>query len=527
MPRASPHPALMSLLDLLLLPHSSLPYDTAKQSFHSSNAGLPLYQLYLVSLPALSSLVLYWSYRSRPPNGARRFIHEFVVLVLPLILGMTLCAGRPLVLNAVLLMRASAVWWNERRAEALHEHLASADDGSQQTHKDTDGERPPAPADAKAAYHYPPLTTYRAHMMLMTVLSILACDFPVFPRALGKTSIKGWSLMDVGVGSFVLSSGLAAARSLVPRPGGKGGAGVGKTLRRQLPLLALALARVVAVKALHYPEQVEEYGVHWNFFCTLFLLPLLALTFKPLLRAAARTGGAEWAAGVATSLGLAVTAVHQGWLDGGVGPWALGEDRSGMLAQNKEGIVSLPGYLAIYLFGSAIGLLLPLSPPSPPTKEPAPGVVLAQLAPLLAVLGAAFAAARYYAVGGGPSRRLANTQYVLHTAVYNLFFLSAYILLDAFYFTSRPALASSSPAPASSRAPPPSTPASRAQAPGPRTPTLFHSLNAHPLALFLLANLLTGLVNLALPTMYVRDVPALVVLGAYAGVVCAVGWGWP
>jgi len=39
------------------------------------------------------------------------------------------------------------------------------------------------------------LTTYRAHMILMTVLSILAVDFPVFPRSLAKCETYGVSLV--------------------------------------------------------------------------------------------------------------------------------------------------------------------------------------------------------------------------------------------------------------------------------------------------------------------------------------------
>ncbi|EJU01339.1 hypothetical protein DACRYDRAFT_95011 [Dacryopinax primogenitus] len=433
-----------------------------------------------------------------------RFLHEFAVLVLPLLVGITLGAKWGWALNLGLWGRAGAVYWNERRSFALHPHP------------------PPQPTPSPTPkYHYPPLTTYRAQLLLLTVLSILAVDFPVFPREQGKTSSLGWSLMDVGVGSFVLSSGIAASR-LSPST-------LGKTLRRQLPLLLLALARVVAVKALNYPEQLEEYGYHWNFFCTLFLLPLLSLPFRPFLRYAATHASKELTAGVAVALALGVSGAHQFWLDSEGQEWVMGPDREGLLAQNKEGVSSLPGYLAIYLLGQATGLLLPLS--LPPFGEPPASEVLDRLVPLLSVLAAVFLGTRYHALGDGACRRTANMQYVLHTGVYNVLFLCAYILLDAYYFP-----ASQNPpsgiSPSSTSNPPPSAPPSTSPTgpsfppPSPRTPPLFLPLSQHPLPLFLLSNLLTGLINLLLPTMYVRHWAAMLVLGTYAAAVCGVGWVW-
>ena len=43
----------------------------------------------------------------------------------------------------------------------------------------------------------PALTTYRAHMMLMTVLAILAVDFQIFPRTLAKCETFGVSLVHI------------------------------------------------------------------------------------------------------------------------------------------------------------------------------------------------------------------------------------------------------------------------------------------------------------------------------------------
>lgn len=44
-------------------------------------------------------------------------------------------------------------------------------------------------------FHKSLVTVWRAHMMLMTVICILAVDFPAFPRSFGKTESWGTSLV--------------------------------------------------------------------------------------------------------------------------------------------------------------------------------------------------------------------------------------------------------------------------------------------------------------------------------------------
>jgi len=57
-----------------------------------------------------------------------------------------------------------------------------------------------------------------------------------------------------------------------------------------------------------------------------------------------------------------------------------------------------------------------------------------------------------------------------------------------------------------------------------RAAELLEAINLNGLALFLLANVMTGVVNLALPTMYASDVKAMGILLGYSGLVCTVAW---
>ena len=132
------------------------------------------------------------------------------------------------------------------------------------------------------------VTVYRAQAMLMTCICILAVDFPAFPREQGKTETYGTSLMDLGVGSFVFSLGLVSALPLlkplvrtavdpkaVGEPRTRLSRRIATAAKRSIGIFALGLVRLAMVKGTAYPEQVAEYGVHWNFFFTLSLLPIV------------------------------------------------------------------------------------------------------------------------------------------------------------------------------------------------------------------------------------------------------------
>ena len=56
------------------------------------------------------------------------------------------------------------------------------------------------------------------------------------------------------------------------------------------------------------------------------------------------------------------------------------------------------------------------------------------------------------------------------------------------------------------------------------TPPLLNAINANGLVIFLIANLLTGLINLSIKTMYVGDVTSMAILVGYSGAVCCLSW---
>ena len=55
-------------------------------------------------------------------------------------------------------------------------------------------------------------------------------------------------------------------------------------------------------------------------------------------------------------------------------------------------------------------------------------------------------------------------------------------------------------------------------------PPLLEAINKNGLAVFLAANLLTGLINVSIRTMYVSDRMAIIVLVAYSSVLCSIAW---
>ena len=108
------------------------------------------------------------------------------------------------------------------------------------------------------------------------LVGILAIDFNVAPRAIGKSKTFGASAMDTGVGAFIASNAFASADAKY-----KGLAiNLPKMILKMAPILFIAFGRLVAVFITGYPVDNIEYGFHWNFFFSLFVAKLFGLFYS-------------------------------------------------------------------------------------------------------------------------------------------------------------------------------------------------------------------------------------------------------
>lgn len=128
---------------------------------------------------------------------------EYACLVVPLMLALTIFSAHPLQLNAVIygciaLLYVSNLAPSQSRtfhtspstgSERSYQHKRTASTSEEVTNRYA-GQAIPA-----SYFQKPFATVWRAHMMLMTVICILAVDFPVFPRIFGKCESWGTSIV--------------------------------------------------------------------------------------------------------------------------------------------------------------------------------------------------------------------------------------------------------------------------------------------------------------------------------------------
>ena len=403
----------------------------------------------------------------------------------------------PVLLNVLLLSVTALAQFLQSKSKTSKKHP--------QPPKQPDGSHPNETLDPIPVRPF--VTAYRGTMMIITCLAILAVDFKVFPRRFAKVETWGTSIMDMGVGSFVFAAGLVSARPIIKaRLAGENSSimlQLRASLRTSLPLVVLGLIRLYSVKGLDYAEHVTEYGIHWNFFFTMALLPPFAGLFQPLpnfLRC--------------YILPNLIVTVYQQFLDHTrLKAYILTAPRSDLLSQNREGVFSFWGYLSIYLAGQAIGM--DVLPRMPTLLNPTSSAYDRRYHLIKRLILWSVAQYALFSLSTGTrlglrlhtSRRLANAPYVEWVIWYNssqmLLFCSVETLLFPSVYTATEK----------------ETEKRQIQR---ATSKVLKAFNRNGLAIFLLANLLTGLVNMTLDTLHMGVKSSMAVLGGYAGLLTVI-----
>ncbi|KAI9806523.1 MAG: Glucosaminyl phosphatidylinositol (GlcN-PI) nositol acylation protein [Piccolia ochrophora] len=502
-------------------------YKAQKEDFVSNLRGGSISEINYVTAVAPAAVILWSALQSRlsffDPYTPLAFTVDVLLNTGAILLAVTLYSSNPLLLSTLLLSPAVLLIALLPRAKPAQTPRKPAQNGTTPS-PSTSPRKDPLPRK-------PFLTTYRGAMLAVTNIAILAVDFRVFPRRFAKVETWGTSLMDLGVGSFVFSAGLVSARAALKGSSSSSSAASSlpsrllASTRHSLPLFVLGLARLLSVKNLDYAEHVSEYGVHWNFFFTLALLPPAVSLLPPSLSSPTSTILPPLLLLAAYQLTLSFTPLTSYILTAPRGP--------DLLSQNREGLCSLAGYLCIFLSGRSVGCaILPASPPPSPRRGDNAAhrslrrtLLTTHRVPFLLAQHALAAAALYALLASPltrrfsltPSRRLANAPYVLWVHAFNAAQLAAFYFVDAAFFASSSSSSST-------------TRDKSHESTMTRTPPVLAAFNNNGLAIFLLANLLTGGVNMGVRTLEAGRGAAVGVLVAYVAVLAgtAVGmerWG--
>ncbi|KAL7164854.1 hypothetical protein ACSBR2_040697 [Camellia fascicularis] len=148
-------------------------------------------------------------------------------------------------------------------------------------------------------------------------------------------------MMDLGVGSFVLTNSLVSRQAR-----GFSTLKLRDALQSTSPLIILGIARLVSTASVDYQVHVGEYGVQWNFFFTLAAVSILT----SIINVPPKYSGIL---GSLILLGYQVCLMH------GLNVYLLSNKRGiDIISQNKEGICSIFGYWGMYLIGVQLGSYL-------------------------------------------------------------------------------------------------------------------------------------------------------------------------
>jgi len=307
-------------------------------------------------------------------------------------------------------------------------------------------------------------------MLLLTCICILAVDFPIFPRRYAKTENYGYSKMDLGVGVFALAHGMVSSEARNKQTNFK------ELFLENFVLLILGLIRLISIKYFSYVEHISEYGVHWNFFLTLCFMKLIG---NCLLFVTKNVLGLIFVTLVFHEVILLRYFQFDNYLI------ESNNLRRNFLDANREGIFSLSGYTCLYLIGIYLGRLVMNYERDYRFKQMSVKFSIA----MIILCGISY----------NSSRKLCNFGYISSTTgiacmCIACFSIIQWLLLRKGYSTES---------------------------------ILLKNVNQKGLDMFLLANVLTGVINLNINTIDTSDFISLLIILIYMFIITAFAYFCP
>lgn len=324
--------------------------------------------------------------------------------------------------------------------------------------------------------NHPHITLYRFMLNTYTVFCILAVDFNIFPRHFAKTEKYGHSVMDIGVGCYVCSNALLFT---IPKVDNIARYAF-KVFKQILPLLVLGVGRTYFITKSDYHHYVFEYGVHWNFFMTLAFLKIINCLVLPFISSCCLFG-----------LATILIVNYEVALNCGLADWIMGNaPRDSLLSANREGILSLIGYEAIFLY--SLFIKWQLSAFIKKNRLINSIILLVITATSAITLFLLTCILSYFF---GVSRRLANAGYVYWTLSISSYLLFMSIAIENFITVLLHKV-------------------NRLNEFN-KISLIIDSVNDNLLFFFLFANVLTGIINMCMYTLTINTVNSLIILSLY------------
>lgn len=439
-----------------------------KEAFVSGHSGSTLHEILLMCTVIPIGLQLYYKLLPFVDSKQKIFL-EFAVLILPMVVVQT--SWMDGIGNVMLLVSMMTV-----------AYILPAKKVNANQVKD------PSSYDELKRPSF--LSIHRSSVYLLTTIAILAVDFPIFPRKYCKTETCGYGWMDLGAASFVIIGGWTS--SLSP-PGISSHSVVNKSIKKCAPLLLLGVIRLLTNKRLEYQEHVSEYGVHWNFFFTLCFMELFVVVwrrFKPNLGSGVPLDGIVATATMITYQ-MYLSSGGQDFIENGERRCTAKYNEAWTMCDvfyaNREGILGSVGYVCVRLLSEEIGRFCLTS------ASRHQNLVVSTL--LLWVVHLVFTVLLQVPT----SRRTTNLPFILWALAHNMTILS---LIE--YVTTSFTLANDNKPPT--------------------IPCILNAVNRNGLAVFLVSNILTGLVNLTVDTLHASNGKAMGILSMYLAAVCGIAF---